>query len=151
MKFQNLDKSLVEMRSILANNLGCGLKVDKKIEAGPSEHKDYNRFLYKKLERGIFPRQVSLKNALVKSLEELLNKPWSEKTEIESSLDQYYLDNLPPAFLQPDDRENEDQVPAGKRVSQSFNNPLTTQNFPDDENPLSRKNSDIDSNENHDL
>jgi hypothetical protein len=126
MKFRNFDKSLSEMRSILANNLGCGLKLGKKIEAGPCEHTDYNRFVYKKLERGIFPRQISLKSLLVKSLGELLNKPWSEKTEIESSLDQYYLDNLPPAFLEQDERENEDQALADKKLSQLFNNPLTT-------------------------
>jgi hypothetical protein len=75
LKLQNLDNSLSEMRSILANNLVCALKGDKKIEAWPSENKDYNTFLYRKLERGIFPRQCSLKNALVKSLGELLNKP----------------------------------------------------------------------------
>jgi hypothetical protein len=69
-KFRNLSKSLSEMRSVLANNLGCGLKGGKKIQAGPSEVKDYNRFVYKKLQRGIFPRQISLKNALVKSLDE---------------------------------------------------------------------------------
>jgi hypothetical protein len=38
LKFRNLDNSLTEMRSILANYLSCGLKGDKKIEAGPSKH-----------------------------------------------------------------------------------------------------------------
>jgi hypothetical protein len=128
-KFRNLGKSLSEMRSVLANNLGCGLKGSKKIQAGPSEVKDYNRFVYKKLERGIFPRQISLKNALVKSLDELLNKPCSEKTEIESSLDQYYLDNLPPAFLQPDDVENEDVALGGEKSNHLFTNPLSRGNF----------------------
>jgi hypothetical protein len=103
-RLRSLDQSLLEIRSILANNLvGCSKSDEKSsMEAGPSKDKDYNRFLYKKLERGVFPRQVSLKNAIMKSVDELLDKPWSEKTEIEAIMDQYYLENLPPAFLRPD-------------------------------------------------
>jgi hypothetical protein len=72
-----LDQSLLDIRSILANNPAGGLKIDEKrlLEAGPSKDKDYNRFLYKKLERGIFPQQISLKNTIMKSLDELLHKP----------------------------------------------------------------------------
>ena len=107
-----LDQSLLEIQSILENNPVDCLKSDKKSlsEAGPSKDKDYNRFLYKKLERGIFPRQFSLKSAIMKSVDELLHKPWAEKTEIETIMDQYYLENLPPAFLRPDDIVNEDHT-----------------------------------------
>jgi hypothetical protein len=103
-RLQNLDQSVLEIRSILAKYPSDGPKGDKKslLEAGPSKDKDYNKFFYKKLERGIFPRQMSLKNAIMRSVDELLYKPWSEKTEIEAMMDQYYLDNLPPALLQPD-------------------------------------------------
>jgi hypothetical protein len=78
------------------------LKAERKtsFEAGPSNDKDYDRFLYKKLERGVFPRQITLENAITKSVNELLHKPWSEKTEIEAIMDRYYLENLPPALLQ---------------------------------------------------
>jgi hypothetical protein len=112
-RLQNLDQSVLEIRSVLAKYPADGPKGDKKslLEAGPSKDMDYNRFLYKKLERGIFPRQMSLKNAIMRSVDELLHKPWSEKTEIEAKMDQYYLDNLPPAFLQPDAVENEDREP----------------------------------------
>ena len=105
-----MDESLLEIRSILVNNpVGC-LNGCKKSSLGarPSNDKDYNRFLYKKLERGVFPRQISLKNAITKSVDELLHKPLAEKTEIEAIMDQYYLDNLPPALLGPDDMQNED-------------------------------------------
>ena len=104
-RLRSLDQSLLEIRSILANNLVGSLKsaTGNSLEVGPSKDKDYNRFLYKKLERGVFPRQVSLKNAIMKSVGELLDKPRSEKSEIEAIMDQYYLDNLPPAFLRPDD------------------------------------------------
>jgi hypothetical protein len=122
LRLRSLEQSLLEIRSILANNpVGC-LKGDKKtlLEAGPSKDKDYNTFLYKKLERGIFPRQMSLKNAIMKSLDELLHKPWSEKTEIEVIMDQYYLDNLPPALLQPPDIEYEDRIRGTKGIIRSF-------------------------------
>ena len=116
LRLRSLDMSLLEIRSILAKNpVGCFKGGKKSIsEAGPSKDKDYNRFLYKKLERGIFPRQISLKNTIMESVNELLHKPWSEKTEIEAVMDQYYLDNLPPAFLQPDDIENKDRAPGTK-------------------------------------
>ena len=112
LRLRSLDQSLLEIRSILANNPAGGPKGDKKslLEAGPSKDRDYNRFLYKKLERGVFPQQISLKNAITKSVDELLHKPSSEKTEIEAILDQYYLDNLPPALLRPGDIENEDRT-----------------------------------------
>ena len=101
LRLRSLDQSLLEIRSILANNTVGGLTGDKKtsLQAGPGEDKDYNRFLYRKLERGIFPRQISLKNAIIKSVDELLNKPCSEKTEVERIMDHYYLDNLPPTLL----------------------------------------------------
>ena len=121
-----LDQSLLEIQSILENNPVDCLKSDKKslLEARPSKDKDYNRFLYKKLERGIFPQQISLKNAIMKSVDELLHKPWSEKTEIESIMDQYYLDNLPPAFLRPNEIENED-CPQGTKIQcELFQNPV---------------------------
>ena len=107
-----MDQSLLEIRSNLANNPVDCLNGCKKSSFGarPSNDKDYNRFLYKKLERGIFPRQISLKNAITKSVDELLHKPWAEKTEIEAIMDQYYLDNLPPALLGPDDMQNEDRA-----------------------------------------
>ncbi len=63
--------------------------------------------MYKKLERGVFPPQISLKNVIKKSVDELLNKPWAEKTEIETMMDQYYLDSLPQGFLPADDIEND--------------------------------------------
>jgi hypothetical protein len=112
LRLRSLDQSLLEIRSVLANDPDKCLKGYRKCSLGarPSEHKDYNRFLYKKLERGVFPRQMSLKNAITKTVGELLRKPWSEKTEIEAIMDQYYLDNLPPAFLQPDDIENEERT-----------------------------------------
>jgi hypothetical protein len=124
LRLQNLDKSLIEIRSILANNPVGGPKGDKKslLEAGPSKDKDYNRLLYKKLERGIFPRQISLKDAIIKSVDELMHKPWSEKTEIEAIMDQYYLDNLPPSFLRPDEIENENRTPGTKKLIQLFSN-----------------------------
>jgi hypothetical protein len=72
-----LDQSLLDIQSILVNNPAGGPKSDEKnlLEGGPSKDKDYNTFLYKKLERGIFPQQISLKNAIMKSLDELLHKP----------------------------------------------------------------------------
>ena len=79
--------------------------------------------MYKKLERGVFPQQISLKNAITKSVDELLHKPWAEKTEIEAIMDQYYLENLPMAFLQPDDTENEDGTPMTKVQIQLFSDP----------------------------
>jgi hypothetical protein len=113
LRLQNLDQSLLEIRSILATNPVGVPKSDKKtsLEAGRRKDKDCNRFLYKKLERGVFPGQISLKNAIIQSVDELLNKPWSEKTEIENIMDQYYLDNLPAALLQPVDKQNEDPTP----------------------------------------
>jgi hypothetical protein len=116
LRLRSLDQSLLEIWSILANNPAGGPKGGRKtsLEAGPSKDKDYNRFLYKKLERGIFPPQISLKNAIMKSVDELLHKPWSDKTEIEAIMDQYYLDNLPPALLRPDDLKNEDHTPRGQ-------------------------------------
>jgi hypothetical protein len=77
LRLRKLESSLLEIRSILANNpVGC-LKSDEEslLKAGSSKDKDYNRFLYKKLERGIFPRQISLKKAVMKSVGELLTKP----------------------------------------------------------------------------
>jgi hypothetical protein len=56
----------------------------------------------------------------MKSLDELLHKPWSEKTEIEVTMDQYYLDNLPPALLQPPDMENKDRHLGTKGIVRSF-------------------------------
>ncbi len=115
---------LLEIRSVLANDPDKCLKGDRKCSLGarPSEDKDYKRFLYKKLERGVFPRQISLKNAIMKSVEELLHKPLSEKTEIEVIMDQYYIDNLPPILLQRDDIENEDRAPGTKKLIQLFSN-----------------------------
>lgn len=81
------------------------------MDAQPSGEKDYNRFLYRKLERGKFPRQISLKNAMKISLKELLHKPQSEKTEIETLMDQYYLENLPPSFLRSLEMEPEPDLP----------------------------------------
>ena len=132
LRLRSLDQSLLEIRSILANNpVGC-LKSDGKmsLRPRPSEDKDYNRFLYKKLERGVFPRQISLKNAITKSVDELLHKPWAEKTEIEAIMDQYYLENLPLAFLQPDDIENEDGAPMLKVQIQSFSDRDTGKKIP---------------------
>jgi hypothetical protein len=119
LRLRSLDESLLEIRSILANNPVDFLKIDKKslLDAGPNKDKDYNGFLYKKLERGVFPKQISLKNAIMKSVEELLHKPLSEKTEIEVIMDQYYLDNLPSILLQPDDKENEDRTPVETKES----------------------------------
>ena len=110
LRLSSLDQSLLEIRSILTNNSVSGPKGDNRISLGPrpSEDKDCNRFLYKKLERGIFPQQITLKNAITKSVGELLHKPWAEKTEIEAIMDQYYLENLPPALLQQGDIQNED-------------------------------------------
>jgi hypothetical protein len=116
LRLSSLDQSLLEIRSILENNPVGNLKRDGRMSLGPSpsEEKDYNRFLYKKLERGVFPPQISLKNAITKSVDELLHKPWAKKTEIEAMMDQYYLDNLPPAFLRPDDIENINHTPMTK-------------------------------------
>jgi hypothetical protein len=113
LRLHSLERSLLEIRSILAKSpLGSFKSYNKSSsEAGLSEDKDYNTFLYKKLERGVFPPQISLKNAITKSLGELLQKPKSEKTEIEALMDQYYLENLPPAFLPPPATENEDCAP----------------------------------------
>jgi hypothetical protein len=47
-------------------------------------------------------------------MDELQHKPWAEKTEIKALMDQYYLDNLPPALLQPDDIKNEEHTPETK-------------------------------------
>jgi hypothetical protein len=112
LRLRNLDQSISEIRSILANNPVGPLKSDKKsfLEPGQSKDKDYNRFLYKKLERGVFPQEISLKNAILKSVDDLLHKPCSEKSEVEAIMDQYYLDNLPPALLRPDDIENKDRT-----------------------------------------
>ena len=116
LRLVSLEQSLLEIRSILANDPAGGRKAGKKKSLGPSpsEDKDYNRFLYKKLERGVFPRQISLKNAIMKSVNELLHKPLLEKTEIEVIMDQYYLDNLPRALLWSGDKENEDHAPENK-------------------------------------
>jgi hypothetical protein len=124
LRLRSLDQSLLEILSTLANNPVGTLKGDKRMPLGPrpSEDKDYNRFLYKKLERGVFPRQINLKNAITKSVDELLQKPWAEKTEIESMMDQYYLDNLPPAFLRPGDTEIEDNAPMTKQPIISSSN-----------------------------
>jgi hypothetical protein len=124
LRLRTLDQSLLEIRSILTSNLVGGPKGDRKMSLGvsPSEDKDYNRFLYKKLERGVFPPHISLKSAITKSVDELVHKPWAEKTEIEASMDQYYLDNLPPGFLPPDkienDIENADRRPVTQVESQ---------------------------------
>jgi hypothetical protein len=109
LRLHSLDQSLVEIQSILASNLVGGPKGDRKMTLGasPSEDKDYNKILYKKLERGVFPPEISLKSAITKSLDELVHKPWAEKTEIEALMDQYYLDNMPQGFLPPDDIEND--------------------------------------------
>jgi hypothetical protein len=117
LRLRSLEQSLLEIRSILAKSpLGSFKSYNKSLlQAGPSNEKDYNTFLYKKLERGVFPPQISLKNAIMKSLDELLHKPWSEKTEIEAIMDQYYLENLPPAFLRPPDIKNEDRAPEETR------------------------------------
>jgi hypothetical protein len=131
LRLRSLDQSLLEIRSTLEKNLVGGLKSDKRMSLGPrpSEDKDYNRFLYKKLERGVFPRQISLKNAITKSVGELLHKPWGEKTEIEAIMDQYYLDNLPPALLGPGDIENEDHAPMTKVPIYSSSNRKTQSNI----------------------
>jgi hypothetical protein len=109
LRLRSLDQSLVEIRSILTSNLIGGPKGDRKMSLGvsPSEDKDYNKFLYKKLERGVFPPHISLKSAIKKSVDELVHKPWAEKTEIEALMDQYYLDSLPQGFLPADDIEND--------------------------------------------
>jgi hypothetical protein len=116
LRLRSLDQSLLEIRSTLANKPVGYSKGDRRMPFGPrpSEDKDYNRFLFKKLERGVFPRQISLKNAITKSVDELLHKPWAEKTEIEVMMDQYYLDNLPTALLRPGDKEDEDHAPMTK-------------------------------------
>ncbi len=117
LRLQTLEQSILEIRSILAKSPNGSFKSNNKslLQAGPSNDKDYNTFLYKKLERGVFPSQISLKNAIKKSVDELMHKPLSEKTEIESIMDQYYLDNLPPALLQLVDKENEDRKPEESR------------------------------------
>jgi hypothetical protein len=109
LRLRSLDQSLVEIRSILTSNLIGGPKGDRKMSLGvsPSQDKDYNKFLYKKLERCLFPPKISLKSAITKSVDELVHKPWAEKTEIEALIDQYYLDSLPQGFLPPDDIEND--------------------------------------------
>jgi hypothetical protein len=109
LRLQSLDQSLIEIRSILASNLVGGPKGDRKMSLGvsPSKDKDYNKILYKKLERGVFPPEISLKSAITKSVDELVHKPWAEKTEIEALMDHYYLDNLPQGFLPPVDIEND--------------------------------------------
>jgi hypothetical protein len=116
LRLRSLDQSLLEITSTLEKNLVGGLKSERRVSLGPrpTEDKDHNRFLYKKLERGVFPRQISLKSAITKSVGELLHKPWAEKTEIEAMMDQYYLDNLPPALLRPGDTEDEDHAPMTK-------------------------------------
>ena len=77
LRLRSMEQSLLEIRSLLANNPVGFLKRDKVslLEAGQSKDKDYNRFLYKKLERGIFPRHISLENTIRKSVGELLDKP----------------------------------------------------------------------------
>ncbi len=114
LRLRSIDQSFLEIRSTLANNPVSCLKGETKTscEARPSNDKDYNRYLYKKLERGVFPKQMTLENAITKSVNELLHKPWSEKTEIEAIMDRYYLENLPQALLQPGGIENEDCAPA---------------------------------------
>ena len=85
------------------------------MDAQPSGDKDYNRYLYRKLERGKFPRQISLKNAMKISLRELLHNPQSEKTAIETLMDQYYLENLPVSFLRSVEMEPEPDFPRPTR------------------------------------
>jgi hypothetical protein len=117
-----LDQSLLDIRLILANHPVTGLKGDRKSSLGPrpSNDRDYNRFLYKKLERGVFPRQISLKNTITNSVNELISKPWSEKTEIEATMDHYYLENLPPALLRQGDIENQNPPPEGTKEQLQF-------------------------------
>jgi hypothetical protein len=124
LRMRKLEHSLLEIRSILANNPVACLKSDEEIllKAGPSKDNDYNRFMYKKLERGIFPRQISLEKVISKSVGELLTKPRTEKTEIEAIMDQYYLDNLPPAFLRLYDIADEDPTPGTKGDVNSISN-----------------------------
>ena len=114
LKLRSLNQNLSEMQSVLAKKSGQGPGENKRSLIGvsgevtqQSEGKDYNRFLYRKLERGGFPRQISLQNAMKISLKELLHKPQSEKTEIETLMDQYYLENLPPTFLRSVEMEHE--------------------------------------------
>ena len=64
-----------------------------------NEDNDYNKYLYTKLERGVFPKEMNFKMAVQKSLKQLVEKPLSEKSEIESKLDEYFIENLPPNFL----------------------------------------------------
>ena len=118
LRLRSLDQSLLEIRSILAKNIVGYSKSDDRnlLEAAPSKDKDYNKFLFKKLERGVFPRQITLKNAITKSVDELLHKPLSEKTEIEAIMDQYYLDNLPPALLRLGDIKNHNPTMASTKV-----------------------------------
>jgi hypothetical protein len=73
----SLEQSLLEIRSILAKSPLGSFKsnIKSSLQAGPSNDKDYNTFLYKKLERGVFPSQISLKNAITKSVDELMHKP----------------------------------------------------------------------------
>jgi hypothetical protein len=131
LRLRSLDQSLLEILSTLSNNPVGTLKGDRKVSLRPrpSEDKDYNRFLYKKLERGVFPRQISLKSAITKSVDELLHKPWAEKTEIEDEMDQYYLDNLPQALLRPGDTEDEDHSPMTKVPIYSPSNRDTLRNI----------------------
>ena len=64
-----------------------------------NEDKDYNKYLYMNLERGVFPKEMNFKMAVQKSLKQLVEKPLSEKSEIESKLDEYFIENQPPNFL----------------------------------------------------
>jgi hypothetical protein len=120
LRLRSLDQSLVEIRSILTSNLIGSPKGDRKMSLGvsPSQDKDYNKFLYKKLERGVFPPHISLKSAITKSVDELVHKPWAEKTEIEALMDQYYLDSLPQGFLPADDIENDKENADRRPVTQ---------------------------------
>jgi hypothetical protein len=62
--------------------------------------KHYNSKSYLDLERGKFQQGITLKDAISKSLHELINKPLKDKEPMEQRLDELYTQYLPKKFLE---------------------------------------------------
>ena len=66
------------------------------LSVGPHE---FNTKFYFDLERGKFPKEISVKGAMGQALEDLLWKPIEQKNVIEQRLDALYMQYLPEQFI----------------------------------------------------
>lgn len=94
-KSENLDKRLKFFEKRKKNPDSEWLIDSYYKEKYQQNTEDYETEIYQNIERGNFPDCAHYKFAIDKSLNELINKPQDEKSEIEKNLDKIFLKFIP--------------------------------------------------------